>query len=625
MSTFLTAPVRPRAGDRVKQIDHKPRARVYDCRHPGDEDRTRLGDLLVENGLASRLHVENAARIAQEHGVPLGETLVSSGAVDERDVYRIIAHQHGLPFAEFTELIALADREVAHEVSKRYQELHHLVVLAKQHDAVVVTCTEPCVDCAEVAAAVGVHRVDLRLMTPTDYRRLVVALALDPPPVAIAGASAAAAVDLLREDAVSTGSLALLDSLLLEAIAERASDIHLELYRSEIRVRLRVDGDLRDLTRLVLTPVQHVALVNVIKIRAKLDIAERRVPQGGRFSTRAGGRVFDVRVQTQPTLHGEHVILRLLPQDARIISITELGFQAHVAQAYRRVLESPQGLVLVVGPTGSGKSTTLYAGLKLLAADTTRKAMTIEDPIEYALDHVQQSQVRPELGWGFAQAMRAFVREDPDVILIGEIRDGETALEAVRASQTGHLVLATLHCNDSVDAAQRLLDLGLHPNSITSELIAVFAQRLAKRICEGCRVPDLAPDRTLLAELFGTSGPPAGFQAWRGKGCERCSWRGTFGRVAVVEHLAVEVALRRAIGLRRPVDELRSVALDAGLVPIRDQALAAVAAGTIALDELRSLLPPERLAQRTVIPLDREISHVPAVPCGDRFVAAPGS
>jgi type IV pilus assembly protein PilB len=343
-----------------------------------------------------------------------------------------------------------------------------------------------------------------------------------------------------------------------------------------------------------------VALVNVIKIRAKLDIAERRVPQGGRFSTRSGERVFDVRVQIQPTLHGEHVILRLLPQDARVVSITELGFQTHVAQAYRRLLESPQGLVLVVGPSGSGKSTTLYAGLRLLAADMTRKVITIEDPIEYALDHVQQSQVRPELGWGFAQAMRAFVREDPDVILIGEIRDEETALEAVRASQTGHLVLSTLHCNDSVDAVQRLLDLGLHQNSITSELIAVFAQRLAKRICEGCKVPDTAPNPALLAELFGTGGPPAGFRAWRGKGCPRCSWRGTFGRIAVVEHLAVGTALRRAIVRRPPVDELRTVALDAGLVSLREEALAAVAAGSIALDELRTLLPPERLAPQPV-------------------------
>jgi type IV pilus assembly protein PilB len=507
----------------------------------------------------------------------------------------MLARQHGLPFAEFDELIAFADRDVAHEVSKRYQEHHHLVVLAKQGDAVVVACTEPCVNCVDIAAAVGVDHVDLRLMTPTDYRRLTIALALDPAPIAVAHTSDTAAVDLLQEGAVPADSLALLDSLLLEAIAERASDIHLERYRSEIRLRLRVDGDLHDLTRLGLTPAQHVALVNVIKIRAKLDIAERRVPQGGRFSTRAGERVFDLRVQTQPTLHGEHVILRLLPQDARIISITELGFQPHVAQAYRRLLDSPQGLVLVVGPTGSGKSTTLYAGLKLLAVDTTRKAMTIEDPIEYALDHVQQSQVRPELGWGFAQAMRAFVREDPDVILIGEIRDGETALEAIRASQTGHLVLSTLHCNDSVDAMQRLLDLGLHQNSITSELVAVFAQRLAKRICEECRIPDANPEPALLAELFGADGPPAGFQAWRGEGCARCSGRGTYGRVAVVEHLAVGPALRRAVVQRRALDELRSVAIDAGLVPLRNEALAAVAAGSIALGELRSLLPPERL------------------------------
>lgn len=562
---------------------------------PAPSDAQRLGDLLVERELITRVQVESAARVARAHGLLLGDVLTDTGVVEERDVYRILAEQRGLPFMDFAEMLSLADRTLAHEVSKRYQELHHLVVLAKLGDAVVVGCTDPRIECPELAAVGGARRVDLRVMTPTDYRRLRMALDLDSRTGTETAVATAVTPDLLGEDALPGRPGALFDALLLEAIAERASDIHLEIYGAEVRLRLRVDGDLRDFTRLALTPAQHATLVNLIKIRAKLDISERRVPQGGRFTTRAGGRVFDIRVQTQPSLHGEHAVLRLLPQGARVPSITELGLRPEMAQIYRRLLDSPQGLVLVVGPTGSGKSTTLYAGLKLLAADTTRKAMTVEDPIEYALDHVQQSPVRPELGWGFPQAVRAFVREDPDAILVGEIRDGETALEAIRASQTGHLVLSTLHCNDSVDAVQRLLDLGIHQNSIASELVAVFAQRLAKRICDGCRTLDPAPNPALMGEIF-PDGAPEGFQAWRGAGCVRCGGRGAYGRVAIVEYLAVGTVLRRLIARRPPVDELRLFALDHGLVPLRDEALAAVAAGTIALEELRWILSPERMA-----------------------------
>jgi type IV pilus assembly protein PilB len=293
-------------------------------------------------------------------------------------------------------------------------------------------------------------------------------------------------------------------------------------------------------------------------------------------------------------MHGEHAVIRLLPQDTGVLTIEELGLPRPIAAAYERLLDSPAGLVLVVGPTGSGKSTTLYAGLQVLARDRTRKVITVEDPIEYALDGVQQTQVNPAVGFGFAGAMRAFVRQDPDVILVGEIRDGETALEALRASQTGHLVLSTLHCNDTVDAVQRLLDLGMHPNSIASELIAVFSQRLAKRICPHCRVP-ASPDPARLAEVYGDA-PPEGAAFFRGEGCVRCGGLGTHGRIAVVEHLPVGPDMRRAIAHRLPLDELRQVARASGLAPLRSQALALVHAGKITFESLPEMLTPEMLA-----------------------------
>ena len=314
----------------------------------------------------------------------------------------------------------------------------------------------------------------------------------------------------------------------------------------------------------------------MIKLRAELNIAEHRLPQGGRSRLQLGDMAYDLRIQTQPSLHGEHAIIRLLPQTGRAMTIAELGMSPMIGARYQRLLDNPAGLVLVVGPTGSGKSTTLYAGLQTLADDGRRKVITVEDPIEYSIDNIQQTRVRSEIGFGFADAMRAFVREDPDVILVGEIRDQETALEAIRASQTGHVVLSTLHCNDAVDSLQRLYDLGIHPNSIAGELLAVIAQRLAKRICKHCSQP-AEPDPVILSEVF-----PDG--------------RGTQGRVAIVEYMEVDSDIRNAISSQPPIGELRWRALDAGLVTMRDSALDHVIEGIIPLSELPRILPRERMA-----------------------------
>ena len=380
----------------------------------------------------------------------------------------------------------------------------------------------------------------------------------------------------------------------MEAVSEHASDIHLECYQKLPRVRLRIDGDLHDLTNFEISMSELAGLINVIKIRAELDIAERRLPQGGRSQVKQANHLYDLRVQTQPALHAEHVVIRLLKHTGRAMTMQDLGMSARVASMYQRLLNNPAGLVLVVGPTGSGKSTTLYAGLQELADDGKRKVITVEDPIEYSIDKVQQTRVRADIGFDFPDAVRAFVRQDPDVILVGEIRDHPTALEAARASQTGHLVLSTLHCNDAVDAIQRLRDLDIHPNSIASELLAVIAQRLAKRICPDCRA--LAePDPTILAELF-PEGVPGNFRCFEGAGCKRCHGRGTLGRIAVVEFLLMNTDIRNAISRENTAIELRWQALDAGMITMRDSALNLIIDGIIPLSELPKVLLQERMA-----------------------------
>jgi type IV pilus assembly protein PilB len=555
----------------------------------------RLGDLLVESGAALREDVEAAAGDGAAASKRIGERLLQRTAVDERALYRALAEQSGRPLADLEQVLREADPRLLSKVSRRFLDHHGLVPYKRVDNTVYAVTSEPWMSGEELGWALSATTVKLELLPPTELKRLLAALELGQAGQRAQSASSEeGAVDVLEASSFDPALVTLWNNIISEAVAERASDVHLERYPGRVRVRFRVDGDLRDVEHFVLTPSQYMGVINVLKVAAELDITERRLPQGGRYQIHAGPKVFDLRVQTQPSLHAEHVVVRLLPQEQARLELDTLGFAPPVVAAYRRLLESPAGLVLVVGPTGSGKSTTLYAGLQLLARDATRKVITVEDPIEYSLSGIQQTRTRPDIGFTFADAMRAFVREDPDVILVGEIRDGETALEALRASQTGHLVLSTLHCNDSVDAAQRLLDLGMHPNSVASELLAVFSQRLAKRLCPRCRVERVPPPE-LLKEVF-PHGPPPGFRAFAGQGCATCRARGTFGRVALAEYLQVGPRLRLAIAARKPADELRLEARRAGLVTLREHALAMVQEGLIGFEELRSVLSWEQLS-----------------------------
>lgn len=522
-----------------------------------------------------------------------GRGVPGGAATSEEDRYRALAAERGLPFAEAAELLPILDLELATRLPREWQEKERAIPVRVQDGLLLVASDAPGGGGGRLRRRTGAREIETRVVTPTSFRRLLWAIDLGELPEGIE-AAAPGTEDLLSHDLrAEARSVALLDSILVDAVEARASDVHLEHQRRDARARIRVDGELRELSHLDLGKRALSTVVRVAKVKAGLDIAESRAPQGGQFETRVGTRSFFVRVQSQPTIHGENLVMRLLPQEPEQRTLAELGFSPDAEERYRRMLVNPGGLVLVVGPTGSGKTTTLYAGLRLLAEATTRKVISIEDPVEYVCDGVQQVEVNPEVGFGFGEAMRHFVREDPDVILLGEIRDRETALEAIRASQTGHLVLSSLHCNDAVDAIQRLLDLGMHPNSIASELLAVFAQRLARRICPACR-ESVPPDADVAAEVF-PEGVPEGYQAWRGQGCEACGSCGTRGRIALVEMLNVTPPLRRAVSQGALLDDLRQVARSSGLVALRERALERAREGTIAFETLPHFLSLERL------------------------------
>ncbi len=553
-----------------------------------------LEQRLLEAGLVSAKLLGDLREEAQRHDLSLGEALVERDLVDERRLFLLIAEHCGMRLAEAEELLARLDSQLIGSVPARYRDRKRLLPIAREGESLLVASCDPAPRTLDLADAMDATEIEIALVTPTDFRRLRWAATLGQIRAQELDARPERMREFLAQDPdVDSRHVSLIDALLVDAVGERASDVHLERYAGQVRVRLRIDGDLHDVDRYHLSDADAQAMISVVKIRARLDIAERRRPQGGRFSEQIAGRHFDLRAQTLPSLHGEGLALRFLPQQRERFTLESLGFSERLREQAHGVLEAPSGLVLVAGPTGCGKSTTLYAGLQRLAGDARRKVITVEDPIEYAIEGIHQTQVLPSIGYTFASSVRSFVRHDPDVIFVGEIRDHETALEALRASQTGHLVLSTIHANDAVDAIQRLYDLGVHPNSISAELRAIFSQRLLKRVCPACAAPEQVDPR-VLRTLF-PKGPPDDFRSLAGAGCERCRQRGHHGRIAVAEFLVSTRDLRIAIAHTRPLDELREIAALGGLTPMREHALELVAEGLTSASQLPRSIPYEML------------------------------
>jgi type IV pilus assembly protein PilB len=377
----------------------------------------------------------------------------------------------------------------------------------------------------------------------------------------------------------------LVDAILQQALRDRASDVHLEPTRTDLIVRFRVDGLLRQISAIP-ESLKGVVLSR-IKIMGDLDIGERRVPQDGRRAMTIADengqeQAVDLRISTLPTLHGEKIVIRLLPQTQERITLAKLGFDAGALARYETFIQRAQGLILITGPTGSGKTSTLYASL-MQVQDPSLNVVTIEDPIEYQLQGINQVQVHPKAGLTFASGLRSILRQDPDVIMVGEIRDLETASTVFQSALTGHLVLSTVHTNDSVAAVTRLVDMGIEPYLLASATLGVVAQRLVRLVCQECRQPH-RPDPALLEQLGLRPDEPGDFA--KGAGCAHCYQTGYRGREAIVEVMAVSAGIRDLIHERAPEPEIRRLALSEGMISLTDAGIAKAKAGLTTIDEL---------------------------------------
>jgi type IV pilus assembly protein PilB len=556
---------------------------------PAGPRRRRLGELLVAAGVLTGEQVEEAIH-RRLPGERFGSVLLRIGFATEDDIADAVATQLRLPRIDVT--YERPAPEVVDRVPARLAERHEVLPLRIDEDGALVLATA---DPSDVVAL-----DDIRMAAAVRTVRPVVTTAAALVLARRRAYRADATQDLLddlatsqldedeEEEATDTAPVVrLVDNLLAEAVAARASDLHVEAEADGLRVRARVDGLLREMARVPRSLAGQV--VSRLKILSRLDIAERRLPQDGRALLRFEGQTVDVRVSTMPTMFGETVVLRLLPKGSDQVTIDELGMPPAAQARFLEALGRPQGLVLVTGPTGSGKTTTLYAGLAAVA-DPTRNVLTLEDPIEYQLAGVNQTQVEPKIGLTFARGLRHVLRQDPDVVLVGEIRDEETAQLAVEASFTGHLVLATLHTNDAPSSVSRLIDLGVDRFLASSSLLLVLAQRLARTVCRTCARP-ARPSDDVLRRLGLDASALEGAEPMEGAGCPVCEHTGERGRTAITEVLPVSPRLRELLLESAAETAISRLARTEGMRTLRESAIDLARTGSITFEEALRVTP----------------------------------
>ncbi len=554
--------------------------------------RMRLGELLLSAGRLERRDLDNALAAQSSVGGLLGAVLIQLGLVAERDVAQALAEQLDIPLVgedDFPDAPAAVSG-----LNQDYLLRHRLVPLASDDPGLLrVAMSAPQDDFLVKALALSTGlRIEPCIATETDLRNAQQRLYLDdvveaettPDETLDTNGRDGEFVEHLRDLASEAPVITLVNRIIAKVIDLRASDIHIEAFEDGLHLRYRVDGTLLapEIEAVSLAP----AVTSRIKLLAHLNIAERRLPQDGRIRTRVKGHELDLRVSTLPTLHGESVVIRVLDRASVRLDLERMGFADDMLAAFRKLIALPHGIVLVTGPTGSGKTTTLYAALGQLDATST-KILTVEDPVEYQLACINQLQVQPQIGLSFAQALRAILRQDPDTILIGEMRDTETARIAVQSALTGHRVLSTLHTNTATTAITRLEDMGIERYLITSTVSGVLAQRLVRRLCPQCKRPTRLPQAVLAGcERVAKAFDLAQATPHAAVGCSSCRHTGYHGRTAIHELLVLDGACKDAILAGADAGRLQAVARSAGMRSLHEDGLLKVLAGETSLEEV---------------------------------------
>ncbi|MBU0592643.1 MAG: type II secretion system ATPase GspE [Gammaproteobacteria bacterium] len=562
------------------------------CKQKAKQLTKRLGDILIERGKLDTANLERALRLQQaEGGERIGAILIRAGMTAERDVVEALSAQLGLPLVPATDYPELPVLEES--VSVRFLKESKALPLHEDAEKLVLAMADPLDEYVINAFRLVTHReVIARLAVPSEldvaFERLYGSgkSSMDQIVGEVETREEEGGNEDLQQlkDLASEAPIIRLVSLIIShALEARASDIHIEPFENRLIVRYRVDGVMHE----VESPPRRfsAAVISRIKIMASLDIAERRLPQDGRIKLRIQGKEIDLRVSTVPTMHGESVVMRILDKSGTALDFTTLGFDPDVLQRFMDVLMQPHGILLVTGPTGSGKTTTLYTALDKLN-NPDLKILTVEDPVEYQMEGINQIQVKPQIGLTFANALRSIVRQDPDVIMIGEIRDLETAQIAVQSALTGHMVLSTLHTNDAASTINRLLDMGMDDYLLTSTVNGILAQRLVRTLCSHCReafpaLPEVVEEMKL--ERYTRADP---VMLYRPVGCEECGGTGYMGRLSIVELLVISDAIRSLVMRHVTAGEIRQQAIAEGMQTMYENGLHKAVTGVTTIEEV---------------------------------------
>jgi type IV pilus assembly protein PilB len=550
-----------------------------------DLTKKRLGDLLVETGKISKDQLEHVLKNQRTSGKRIGQLLIEENIIIEDDILNVLEFQLGIQRV-YIDAITV-DLDAVKSIPESLASRYNLIPIGYENNTIKVVMSDPlnifAIDDVKIASG---YEVDMLIASSQEISRAIdkyyssqfVQKAADD----LSKAQGAKAVEENKEidDIKNAPAVRLADSIIKNAVKARASDIHIEPFEKYIKIRFRVDGELQEILK---SPKETAAaLVTRIKIMANLNIAEKRLPQDGRILTNVDGKDFDLRVSVLPTVYGEKIVIRVLNRGNFLISKQDLGIVDDDLEKLERIIKSPYGILLVTGPTGSGKSTTLYTMLNDLNSSNTN-IITVEDPVEYLMEGINQVSVNPKAGLTFASGLRAILRQDPDIVMIGEIRDSETAEIAVRAAITGHLVLSTIHTNDAASAVIRLADMGIEPYLVSTSIAGVISQRLVRKICPYCKEAYEASDyeKTLLGEDNSKH-----ITIYNGKGCALCGNSGYAGRQGVYEIMEITREHREYIVRNKTTDEIRDLSLKSGMKTIKMSCKNLVLKGITTLDEL---------------------------------------